>query len=50
MLGLRIERIEELLLLAAVVGMLARRLHLPYTSASAGGIGVALTHFSLQSS
>jgi CPA1 family monovalent cation:H+ antiporter len=47
-MGLRIERIEELLLIAAVVAMLARRLHLPYTiGLTLAGIGVALSHFSL---
>ena len=48
MLGLRIERIEELLLIAAVVGMLTRRLKLPYTvGLTLAGIGVALAHISL---
>lgn len=48
MLGLRIERIEELLLIAAVVGMLSRRLRLPYTvGLTLAGIGVALAHISL---
>jgi CPA1 family monovalent cation:H+ antiporter len=47
MLGLHIERIEELLLLAAVVGMLTRRLRLPYTvGLTLAGIGVALVRFS----
>ena len=47
-MGLRIERIEELLLIAAVVGMLTRRLRLPYTvGLTLAGIGVALAHISL---
>jgi monovalent cation:H+ antiporter, CPA1 family len=47
-MGLRIERIEELLLIAAVVGMLTRRLKLPYTvGLTLAGIGVALAHISL---
>jgi len=47
-MDLRIENIEELLLLAAVVAMLARRLRLPYTvGLTLAGIGVALAHFSL---
>jgi CPA1 family monovalent cation:H+ antiporter len=47
MLGLRIERIEELLLLAAIVGMLVRRVHLPYTvGLTLAGIGVALARIS----
>jgi CPA1 family monovalent cation:H+ antiporter len=46
--GLKIERIEELLLIAAVVGMLVRRLRLPYTvGLTLAGIGVALAHISL---
>ena len=45
---MRIENIEELLLLAAVVAMLARKLRLPYTvGLTLAGIGVALAHFSL---
>jgi CPA1 family monovalent cation:H+ antiporter len=47
-MGLRIERIEELLFIAAIVAMLARRLHLPYTvGLTLAGIGVALAHISL---
>jgi len=47
-MGLKIERIEELLLIAAVVGMLVRRLRLPYTvGLTLAGIGVALAHISL---
>ncbi len=46
-MGLRIERIEELLFIAAIVAMLARRLGLPYTvGLTLAGIGVALGHFS----
>lgn len=45
---LHIEWLEELLLLAAIVAMIARRLHLPYTvGLTLAGIGVAITHFSL---
>ena len=48
MLSQRIEWMEELLLLAAIVAMLARRLHVPYTvGLTLAGIGVAVTHFSL---
>jgi CPA1 family monovalent cation:H+ antiporter len=47
-MGLRIERIEELLFIAAIVAMLARRLGLPYTvGLTLAGIGVALAHISL---
>jgi CPA1 family monovalent cation:H+ antiporter len=47
-MGLKIERLEELLLIAAVVGMLVRRLKLPYTvGLTLAGIGVALAHISL---
>jgi CPA1 family monovalent cation:H+ antiporter len=47
-MGLRIEHIEELLLIAAVVAMLARRFRLPYTvGLTLAGIGVALAHISL---
>jgi len=47
-MDLRIENIEELLLIAAVVAMLARKLRLPYTvGLTLAGIGVALAHFSL---
>jgi CPA1 family monovalent cation:H+ antiporter len=47
-MGLRIERIEVLLLIAAVVAMLARRFRLPYTvGLTLAGIGVALAHISL---
>jgi CPA1 family monovalent cation:H+ antiporter len=47
-MGLRIEGIEELLLIAAIVALLARRLGLPYTvGLTLAGIGAALTHFSL---
>lgn len=47
-MDLRIEQIEELLLLAAVVAMIARKLRLPYTvGLTLAGIGVALGHFSL---
>jgi CPA1 family monovalent cation:H+ antiporter len=47
-MGLDIFRIEELLLLAAIVAMLARLLHLPYTvGLTLAGIGAAITHFSL---
>lgn len=43
-MGLNIERIEVLLLIAAVVSMIARRLRLPYTvGLLLAGIGVALT-------
>jgi CPA1 family monovalent cation:H+ antiporter len=47
-MGLRIERIEELLFIAAIVALLARRLGLPYTvGLTLAGIGVALAHISL---
>jgi CPA1 family monovalent cation:H+ antiporter len=47
-MDMRIENIEELLLIAAVVAMLARKLRLPYTvGLTLAGIGVALAHFSL---
>jgi CPA1 family monovalent cation:H+ antiporter len=47
-MGVRIEYIEELLLIAAVVAMLARKFRLPYTvGLTLAGIGVALAHFSL---
>ena len=47
-MDLHIENIEELLLIAAVVAMLARKLRLPYTvGLTLAGIGVALAHFSL---
>ena len=47
-MNLRIENFEELLLIAAVVAMLARKLRLPYTvGLTLAGIGVALAHFSL---
>ena len=47
-MDVRIENIEELLLIAAVVAMLARKLRLPYTvGLTLAGIGVALAHFSL---
>jgi CPA1 family monovalent cation:H+ antiporter len=47
-MGLRIEQIEELLFIAAIVAMLARRLGLPYTvGLTLAGIGAALAHFSL---
>jgi CPA1 family monovalent cation:H+ antiporter len=46
-LGLSIERIEILLLIAAVVAMLARRLHVPYSVGLVfAGIAVALLPFS----
>jgi CPA1 family monovalent cation:H+ antiporter len=46
-LGLSIERIEVLLLVAAVVAMLARRLHVPYSIGLVfAGIGLALLPFS----
>jgi CPA1 family monovalent cation:H+ antiporter len=46
-LGLSIERIEILLLIAAVVAMLARRLHVPYSVGLVfAGIGLALLPFS----
>ena len=48
MLSQRIEWMEELLLLAAIVAMIARRLHVPYTvGLTLAGVGVAVTHFSL---
>ena len=48
LMGLRIEYIEELLLIAAVVAMLARKLRLSYTvGLTLAGIGVALARFSL---
>jgi CPA1 family monovalent cation:H+ antiporter len=47
-MSLRIEWLEELLLLAAIVAMIARRLHVPYTvGLTLAGIGVAATHYSL---
>jgi CPA1 family monovalent cation:H+ antiporter len=46
-MGLSIERIEILLLIAAVVAMLARRLHVPYSVGLVfAGIGLALLPFS----
>ncbi len=46
-MGLSIERIEILLLIAAVVAMLARRLHVPYSVGLVfAGIAVALLPFS----
>jgi monovalent cation:H+ antiporter, CPA1 family len=46
MMGLSIEQIEILLLVAAVVAMLARRLRLPYTvGLVAAGIGLAFSSF-----
>jgi len=46
-LGLSIERIEILLLIAAVVAMLARRLHVPYSVGLVfAGIALALLPFS----
>ena len=48
MLSQRVEWMEELLLLAAIVAIIARRLHVPYTvGLTLAGLGVALTHFSL---
>lgn len=45
-MGLSIERIEILLLIAAVVAMLARRLHVPYSVGLVfAGIGLALLPF-----
>jgi monovalent cation:H+ antiporter, CPA1 family len=47
-LGLNIERIEVLLLIAAVVSMIARRLNLPYTVGLVlAGVGIALTPLTL---
>jgi CPA1 family monovalent cation:H+ antiporter len=47
-MSLRIEWLEELLLLAAIVAIIARRLHVPYTvGLTLTGIGLALVHFSL---
>ena len=47
-MSLRIEWLEELLLLAAVVAIIARRLHVPYTvGLTLAGMGVALVHFPL---
>jgi CPA1 family monovalent cation:H+ antiporter len=46
-MGLSIERIEILLLIAAVVAMLARRLHVPYSVGLVfAGVGLALLPFS----
>lgn len=46
-MGLSIEKIEILLLIAAVVAMLARRLHVPYSVGLVfAGIGLALVPFS----
>jgi CPA1 family monovalent cation:H+ antiporter len=46
-MGLSIERVEILLLIAAVVAMLARRLHVPYSVGLVfAGIGLALLPFS----
>jgi CPA1 family monovalent cation:H+ antiporter len=45
-LGLSIERVEILLLIAAVVAMLARRLHIPYSVGLVfAGIALALSRF-----
>jgi CPA1 family monovalent cation:H+ antiporter len=47
-MSLRVEWLEELLLLAAIVAIIARRLHVPYTvGLTLAGIGVALIHFPL---
>ena len=45
---LNIEKIEVLLLVAAIVAMLARRFHLPYTvGLTLTGLGLALAHTAL---
>jgi CPA1 family monovalent cation:H+ antiporter len=47
-MSLRVEWLEELLLLATVVALIARRLHVPYTvGLTLAGIGLALTPFSV---